>query len=153
MHAYIFELSSRKMDESCWATDGDFYDDNAVDYTRRLTGHERDEAVEFLMSGTDFKFVFKKLSRHSMASIPLASVRKQWIEQIQSALDALRNGRGFSSYGLLEAVECPVFADVRFCVPEWSGEASCSPLELLAWLGNLPTGVEIYINSVFDYHF
>lgn len=152
MHAYIFELSSRRVDESCWATEENFYEDHAVDYTRELTGEERDEAIDALVNDKDFPSVFRQ-SDDSIVSVDCSQTRRLWLERMHSALAAIDEGRGFGVYGLYDAMEQPLFGNARFCLPGWCGDTSCSPRELLDWLSTMPAGTTIYINSVFDYHF
>lgn len=154
MHSTIYELTQAKLEREDWATDENFYDDNHIDYSTRLSESEREDCIRDLHELTWFKRLFSvgDSSDTIVYNGRIDEIKEEWYVDIQTELDSMTQNKQSESYRLRRIINSVIFGDTLFCLPEWSGDAASYPGELMEWLDTMEAGTVIHINAVFDYH-
>ena len=153
MHSRIFELTQANLDREYWATENDVYDEEKMGYSEELHGDERMESISWLeISTLGRMFIFDK-DTLVFKKDALMDVHKDWIASIKNALEVMEKKCLYNTFGLHYATENVLDSHYLFCLPEFTGNMTVYPCELLEWLNTIKDGAVIHINSVFDYHY
>lgn len=155
MHNTIYEITQNPVNPDDWADESNFYEDSNVDYATLLTGKERTDAIEYLCNSRWFCSLFSRGKEPDtiIYNGNIEAVKDKWYQELQKKLQSLIKKRSCNTYGLREAINQPFAGYDLFCLPDWVGNSSCYPRDLLDLLVNIKPGSVLYINSVFDYHY
>lgn len=154
MHGTIYEITKEVLDKEDWAHEGNFYEDENVDYTTLLDEEDRTLAINDLFEASWFKSLFSKGIEHDsiVYNGELGTIKEEWYKCIKFEVDELKSKKILNTYKLRKTLNNPLNTESLFCLPEWIGFQSCQSRDLVEWLDTLEPGTVLHINSVFDYH-
>lgn len=159
MHAWIYQISDRPIEQMINEDTLNQGEGTDYDYCAEISEEERKEAIKRLVNGILPLDMFKQIDSETLEYVGgIDEWKCQWVQRIQqkAAVINSKNVMDFigATYKLEIEMQNPLDTDAHFYLDNTAEQTFAEKsAELMRWIDTLQVGCKIYIGGIIDFHF